>query len=368
MPIAPPPSAPPFCPNPKCRFHRSDRGLWTFVRIGFYVRKAGPRRIQRYRCDTCRRRFSDQTFSVTYWLHHPKLVVPVFHRLLGCSGFRQIAREHGVAHQTIGRISARLGRHALLFHQSRRPRGPIQEPLALDGFESFEFSQYYPTSYHVAVGKDSHFFYGFTESECRRRGTMTEGQKRRRAALEEGLGRPDPGSIEKEVATLLGIVAPQPQGLELHTDEHQAYPRAIRRNRHLTVDHRTISSRAVRTARNPLFAVNLLDLLIRHSGSNHKRETIAASKRRASAIERLLVFLVWRNWVKAFSENDGKHGASAAMRLGLETRRLKPREILRRRLFPSRIELPARWQVYYWRMTTTRMIPNCRVHALKYAA
>ena len=366
MTTAPPPPAPPFCPNPSCRFHRHDKGLWKFIRIGFYERQAVPNRIQRYRCVTCRRKFSDQTFSTTYWLRRGELLLPVFHRLLGCSGFRQIAREHGVSPTTIGRLSARLGRHSLLFHEFTRPRGAIPEPLALDSFESFEWSQFFPTSYHVAVGQVSHYFYGFTESECRRRGTMTAGQKRRRAELEARLGRPDPRSIEKEVAALLSLVAPKPQALELHTDSHTSYPRAVRRCRHLEVSHRTISSRAARTSRNPLFPINLLDLLLRHSGSNHKRETIAASKRRASAIERMFVFLVWRNWVKCFSERE--RGASAAMRLGLVARRLEPAEILDRRIFPSRLQLPRRWQVYYWRETTTRAVAHCARHQLKYAA
>src|SRR5687767_8481200 len=326
MILAPLSPAPPHCPNPECRFHRSDKALWRYVRNGFYVRKASPQRVQRYRCVTCRRQFGDQTFSTSYWLRKPQLLLPVFHRLLGCSGFRQIAREHEVSPSTIARMSARLGRHCLLFHEETRPRGRVTEPLALDSFESFEWSQFYPTSYHVAVGQESHYFYGFTESECRRRGTMTAAQKRRRAELERDLGRPDPRSIEKEVGHLLAIVAPRPQSLELHTDEHRAYPRALPKAPHLEVEHRTISSRAARTPRNPLFAVNLPDLLLRHSGSNHKRETIAASKRRASAIERMLVFLVWRNWVKSFSEQSG--GASAAMRLGLIARRLSPREIL----------------------------------------
>ena len=65
------------------------------------------------------------------------------------------------------------------------------------------------------------------------------------------------------------------------------HPRALRRLPHLDVTHCTVNSRAVRTPRNPLFAINLLDLLIRHSGANHKRETIAFSKRRQSAIDRL---------------------------------------------------------------------------------
>jgi hypothetical protein len=195
---------------------------------------------------------------------------------------------------------------------------------------------------------------------------MTAGQKRRRAALESRLGRPDPRSIEKEVASLLALVAPRPQALELHSDSHKAYPRAVRRCRHLEVTHRTISSRAARTTRNPLFPINLLDLLLRHSGANHKRETIAASKRRASAIERMCVFLVWRNWVKPFSERE--RGASPAMRLGLTPRRLEPEEILAKRLFPSRVELPVRWRTYYWRTTPTRALPRCAEHRLKYAA
>ena len=336
------------------------------MRIGFYSRQASPQVVQRYRCDTCGRRFSDQTFSTTYWMKRPGLLVPVFHRLVGCSGFRQIAREHGASPETIARASARLGRHCLLFHERNRPHGPLTEPLALDSVESYEWSQYSPTSNHEAVGRDSHFFYGFTESECRRRGTMTEAQKRRRADLELRLGRPDPRSIEKEVAALLEVVAPRPQALELHTDSHKAYPRAVRHVRHLNVDHHRISSRAARTPRNPLFPVNLLDLLLRHSGSNHKRETIAASKRRASAVERMLVFLVWRNWVKSFSER--KAGASAAMRLGLASGRIAIEDLLRRRLFPARIPLPSRWRAYYWRTTRTRSLARCREHRLKYAA
>jgi hypothetical protein len=242
----------------------------------------------------------------------------------------------------------------------------IGEPLALDSFESFEWSQFYPTSYHVAVGQRTHFIYGWTESECRRRGSMTERQKRRRAELESTLGRPDPKSVELDVAALLSIVTARSERIELHTDELAAYARALRRVPSVRFEHRTISSRAARTAQNPLFAVNLLDLLLRHSGANHKRETIAFSKRRASAIERIAIFVVWRNWVKSFSER--RRGITPGMRLGLAERPLTAREVLTRRLLPSRIALPTRWQAYYWRTTPTRAIPRIAKHEKRYAA
>ena len=49
------------------------------------------------------------------------------------------------------------------------------------------------------------------------------------------------------------------------------------------------AAQARRTPQNPLFPVNLSDLLIRHTGGNHKRETIAFSKRRQGALYRIAV-------------------------------------------------------------------------------
>jgi transposase-like protein len=360
------PAAPSFCPNPKCPHHLNCPRGHRFVRDGWYRRDAEPTRIQRYRCSHCRRRFSQQTFRVSYWLRRPDLPGLIFRRLLGCSCYRQIARELGVSPSTVMNQAARLGRHGLLFHQRQRPCGPPVEPLVLDGFVSFEYSQYHPTEFHVAIGAHSHFVYGFTDSELRRSGRMTPGQKRRRAWLERTWGRPDPRSREREVAALLRIVARAAPEFELWTDEHTDYPRALRRLGPVRVRHRVTSSRAARTARNPLFAVNLWDLLVRHSGANHKRETIAFSKRRQSAAERMVVLMVWRNWVKSFSER--RRDGSPAMRLGLATRRWTIEDLLDERLFPSRIELPERWAEYYWRRIRTRRIPNATEHRRRYAA
>jgi transposase-like protein len=358
--------APPFCPNPKCRFHRGDTTLWRHKKIGFYTRKTPPYRIQRRKCDTCRRSFGVPTFLPTYWLHRPELLRPVFYRLIGCSGIRQIAIEFKASPETIARMAGRLGRHCLLFHQLNRPRGAVTEPLAADSFESFEFSQYHPTSFHVAAGKRSHFFYGFTDSEKRRSGTMTKKQRQKRTELEEALGRPDPRAVEQDFAHLLATVAPKAQELELHTDKHTDYPKAVKRVRHLRVVHRTVSSRAARTADNPLFPINLLDLLIRHASSNHKRETIAYSKRRVCAAERLALFLVWRNWMRPYSIL--KKGETPAMRLGISDHEVSFEELVDRRYFPTRIALPVRWKEYYRKTVRTRAIPRQRVHALKYAA
>ena len=335
------------------------------MRDGFYSRQYSPTRIQRFRCRHCRRRFSEQTFRTTYWLKRPRLLAAVLRALVSCACLRQIARALEASPQTILLHANRLGRHCQLFHEQHRPRGALSEPIALDGFQSFEYSQFHPTWYHAVAGQRSHFFYGFTDSELRRSGSMTESQKRRRAWLEQQHGKPDPRSIEQETATLLALVCPEAQAVELHTDEHSDYPRALKRVGHLTVRHFTISSRAARTTHNPLFAINLLDLLIRHCAANHKRETIAFAKRRQMAIWRLWVMLAWRNYMKWVSER--RRESTPAMRLGIFTHRLRATELLRRRLFVTRVGLPERWQAYYWGRTVTRLMPRGRDHRLRYA-
>jgi hypothetical protein len=260
----------------------------------------------------------------------------------------------------------RLGRHCLLFHERLRPKQALGEPLVVDGFESFEFSQYTPVHFHTAVGAASHYVYGFTDSELRRKGRMTKRQQQRRAQLELRFGRPDPRSIEREMAALVEVVVPAGTAVAIHSDDHPAYPRAFARLRDQRITHLTTRSTVARTPHNPLFPVNLLDLLIRHSSANHQRETIAFSKRRQSAAERLFVLVVWRNYLKSFSER--KRDATPAQRLGILERRLEVDEVLAARLFPKRIVLPDRWVLYYWRLTPTRRIPNGRVHALRYAA
>ena len=358
------PFQPPHCPRIVCPFHTCAVG-WRWIRWGSYGRRALPQVIPRFRCVHCRATFSAQTFSPTYYLKRPALLEPLFHRLLAGSGLRQITREAGCAHSTVMAHAARLGRHALLHLSAQRPPGPVCEPLVIDGFEGFAYSQYQPLHLHLVVGTPSHRVYGFTCSILRRKGRMTARQRLRRQQLEALYGRPDPKAVERDMAAAVTIAAPTPQKITTHSDEHPAYPRALRRLVGYQIHHECTPSVEARTPGNPLFPVNLLDLLLRHNSANHKRETIAFSKRHQAVIERAALLILWRNECKPFSENHG--GGTPAMRLGLRQRPCSLRELLGRRHFPSRIELPAPWDQYYRRMVDTAGIRNPRRHALRRA-
>jgi hypothetical protein len=275
-----------------------------------------------------------------------------------------MARECDVAHSTIQRLLERLGRHCLLVHEALRPTGPPAEPLVLDGFRTFEAGQYWPFDLNLLVG-ESHFVYGFNDAELRRSGTHTEGQKVRRRQLEAAHGRPDPQATRRAVEELVQRAVPSGSSAEIRSDEHTAYPQAFRRLYDRRIRHVTTSSKASRTARNPLFPVNLADLLLRHGSANHKRETIAFSKRRQGALYRAAIWLVWRNYLKSRSER--RRDAPPGVVIGAIDARLTLEQVLGERRFPWRAGLSG-WlaRCYFGRIPTRRMA-RLREHRLTYA-
>lgn len=355
---------PPFCPNPNCPFHTGLHPDWRYKRAGFFHRLAPVHRIQRFTCRHCRRSFSSQTFQTDYWLKRPDVLPQLFFKTVGGMANRQIARDLRVAPATVDRQLSRLGRHCLLLHTLRRAAAQPRGELVLDGFESFEFSQYHPFHHHLLVAADSSFWWAFTDSPLRRKGRMTDAQKRQRDRLEQRLGRPDPRAVEKDVRQLLHTSLAGVPEITLRSDDHRAYPRALR-GLACRIRHRITSSRERRDARNPLFEANLLDLLIRHSQAGHRRQTIAWPKRRQGSAERLAVLLVWRNYVKWRWEKRCRQ--TPAMIEGLLSGPLTVGEILGQRLFRTRIALPERWAQYYDRAVETAALPVNRRHELKYA-
>ncbi len=356
---------PPFCPNPNCKYHNPLNEGWTFKRAGSFRRQISPKRIQRFTCKQCNRSFSTQTFATDYWLKKPWFLRELMLKTCGCMANRQIARDLEPSPATIDRLVGRLGRHCLLLHwQFTKDLSPPSE-LVVDGFESFEWSQYFPIHLNLAVEKGTDFFNYFTDSPLRRKGRMTEPQKKRREFLEKLLGRPDPKAIEKDMKELIEVTLKGRESAVVYSDDHPAYKRSIRQI-DCDIRHEITPSTDYRNQHNSLSEVNVLDALIRHSSSNHKRETIAWSKRRQASAERLLIFLVWRNYMKGRREKE-RGGPTPAMLKGLTDHPLTADEILAQRIFRSQLDLPPRWAEYYDRAVETPAIGRNTKHELKYA-
>jgi transposase-like protein len=355
---------PPHCPNPDCQFHQQVSPAWRYKRKGYFTRRYAPKRIQRFTCLHCGRNFSTQTFCTSYWLKRPDLMPRLFMQLVGSMCNRQAARAESVAPSTIQHQTSRLGRHCMLFHTQQLQRiGPTPE-VVVDGFETFEWSQYHPFHHNVAVDPANSYLLHHNDSPLRRKGRMTEQQKQRRAQLEAALGRPDPKAVRKGMAELFEVATKGADKVTIRSDDHPAYPPAMK-GLTCEIEHRITPGKKHRDQHNSLWEVNLLDLLIRHSTAAHKRETIAGAKRRQSSAEKLAVFQVWRNNIKRRWENGA--AVTPAMLRGATNRMLTVQDILSERLFRTRIELPESWSRYYEGEVETAALSVNRRHGLKYA-
>jgi len=288
----------------------------------------------------------------------------MFLMVVGCMANRQIARALGCAPSTVTHQISRLGRHSLLFQARELERMTRIGEIVIDGFESFEYSQYFPFHHNVAVEVESGYLLFHTDSPLRRKGSMTAHQKKRRGELESTLGKPPPDAVRTGIRELLEPIAVKCDTLSIRSDDHRAYPPAMRQLG-CRITHKVTSSKERRDDRNPLWEVNLADLMIRHSTAAHKRETIAWAKRRQASAEKLAIFQLWRNYVKRRWENGPAE--SSAMLKGLASRLLRVRDILSGRRFREHIRLPRAWSRYYDRAVETPALGVNRMHTLTYA-
>jgi hypothetical protein len=344
------PFVPPFCASPACSHHYPGGAPYThFIAWGSY-RTLAFGRVPRFRCAACGATFSRQTFSPDYYAKRALDYPDIVGRLCGCESLSAIGRALGASTDTVSNRISRASRQALAFESEQASARRPAEDLAADGFESFCVSQYFPNNITVLVGSTSQFVYAADHATLRRKGRMTPLQKARREELDR-VARPDPRAAEKSFARAAGEAlrvlsdGSRPR-LRLWTDEHRAYPRAIRGSACLAslcdlgrLEHRTVPSRAPRTRSNPLFPVNYLDRELRKDLKEHVRETACFGRNVNRQMERLTVYLWWHNFGKAHRarEGPGSHAGVA----GYDLRRIKEGlgEIWRRRAWLSLTEL-----------------------------
>lgn len=354
--------------------------FFRYRRLGFYYRQNDGRLVQRFLCLSCGHTFSQQSFSITYYLKRPELLRPVAAGLNAASANRQLARSLDCAPSTVTRLSARLGRHALLFQAWALEDFPfIVEPLVFDHFETFTYSQNDPLGLGTCVGSNSWFLYQLDTTPHRRGGRMSVHQKKKLARRK--VASPTPGqyveSFKRTLDFLLTKSAAK-QVIKIVHDGHKAY--AIALNRHPLPQRFEINcypnpkrgpkgaprSKEALLRDLAMFPIDQLHSFTRHSSANHRRETIAFARRANSIMERLSLFQIWRNFIKRRSERRS-FAPTPAMALGLTDHPWSWPSVLARRLFPSLIKLPDALMKVYRREIVTPALGYNAKHELKLA-
>ncbi|HTX74092.1 MAG TPA: hypothetical protein VMC79_14780 [Rectinemataceae bacterium] len=258
---------------------------------------------------------------------------------------RGLARAFRCSPDSILNRCDRLARQEIAAHARLRPRARRSEEVCIDGFISFDRSQFFPAAITIAITSASRFVLSFTHATLRRSGSMTERQKRRRDELYRGL-RFEPRALERSFRELLDQLArdrpPRPGcPLVVVTDEQLEYARAFRahplfraQDEARRVFHLRVSSKLPRTFANPLFASNYLDRELRKDQAAHRRESTCFGRNAANGLSRLACYVGWRNYrkrylIKAPAEDRRTH----ALEAGIQARAIAS---VRRRLFTRR--------------------------------
>lgn len=335
---------PPYCPNPGCEFHFGTNSTF-YVKNGSTKTEKAPFQNQRFKCKGCKTQFSSNTFGIDFRKRAVGISESILHYSMNGMSNNSIARLLKVAEATIRDRLKTLARQSLFFEKEHYP-GRIQEDVAYDGFETFIHSQYSPCYVNTAVGSHSMFIYHNTFSPLNRKGRMTQEQKvkNRELILKHGLYPQD--AVYRESVYIMDSLSKLADGYTLYTDEHKSYLRAYRSIQSGMI-HETISSKVRRDTENPLFPINRLHMIYRHSFSSQQRETISFQKHEAALMEKIQLMKIYLNFmrpkfVKKNKYDPHAHEWSPAMYVGVSDRVLEFEDIFNVRKLKTQVHLDHR--------------------------
>ncbi|NUM88538.1 MAG: hypothetical protein HUU37_04965 [Bdellovibrionales bacterium] len=348
---------PPFCPNPRCQWHHDA----SSARFQFHGRKMiqrFPYVTTRFRCASCECTFTESRFRLHYRQKVWGLNEEIFYLDSIGASKRAIARRVEHSEKLVRVRLIKMARQGLLIHARRVAKIPIREPIVYDGLENFSFSQYDPNNLNHAVGKNSLFTYDFNLCPLNRKGRMSPRQRARKALLEEKYGSYPKDAIRVSTKRILARLLWKTRELDLYTDRHFQYRRAIEldltRKQARRIRHVTVSSKVARNYANPLFAVNNVDMQARHNRAAFRRETIAFAKHPVAMLESFVLYAIHRNYMRPKFWGTHRSDPECSKRSpGMEVGAAKwietPEEFFREWVPRTHVRLHEEWRDLYMR-------------------
>ncbi len=348
---------PPYCPNSKCCRHNPNEAKSTdwFRRHGTKKLKRFPYFQFRHQCKSCRRTFSNSRFRWDYrqriWGKNEEILLLLS---LGASK-RGTARVIKTTEHLVRIRMRMLARRGLLIHAKLTSAIEIREPIVYDGIENFSFSQFDPNNTNHAVGKNSLFTYDFNFAPLNRKGRMSERQKEKHKMLEKRHGHYPRDAIRTSTKRIFKrlLAKAERRELVLYSDRHYQYRRVVDIDLSKEkIEHITVSSRAYRNFKNPLFPVNNIDLGLRHNNAAFKRETIAFPKHSIAHMEQFVLHALYRNYMRpkfwGTHRSDPRSSVtSPAMEIGIADKILGFKEFFATPVARTQVDLNEDWDQFY---------------------
>lgn len=337
---------PEFCSNLNCKNHLKglNNKKW-YKKAGFYYTVLNGS-IQRFKCTTCGKTFSEQTFSVSYYEKKDLNYIQIMTLLCESMSLSGISRVMMTSIDSISIRIDKIARQILVYHERLKDHIVLNEDLVADGFESFVRSQYFPNNIHFLAGKESQYLYYMNYVLIKRKGRMTNFQKEKREKLYKNVEFKK-GSLTRsfnlvvdEVTELVNVN--KERHIVFITDKKKEYDTACKNNKRFKsllskglCSRKTISSRLKRNLSNDLFSPNYLDREVRKDQANHRRETTCFARNVSSCLNRMVIYFFNHNYIKDYRVGKKEfRGISHAEVAGIPRNAIK--EVLQK-IFSERV-------------------------------
>lgn len=313
---------PPRCPYRKCIQHLQPQSKF-FDKHGSYIAKCRPRPVPRFRCRSCKRTFSRQTFRADFRDHRPHLNRRLLGLLTSGVGLRQTSRVLGLSRRCTELKFRKLARHLRRLNLNLQMPLPHGAVLQFDEIETFEGRRNTrPLSVPILIERSSRFVIWAEAAPIRPHGRMS---KKRLGAIQDEERRRGPrrdSSARSVVRTLRrgASLTPRNAIVNLESDQKLTYPMHARvAFGPRAIVHSRTNSELARLTWNPLFPINHTEAMLRDLLGRVRRQSWLASKRRRYLDLGLQMWIAFRNLVrKRFNFDD----ASPAQCLGAVDRRM----------------------------------------------
>ncbi len=327
---------PPRCPNEGCSQHANPQGTF-FRRTGFYVAKCRSHRVPRFRCHSCGRSFSRQTFRADYRDKKPHLNQEVVKLLCSGLGLRESAYRLGLTRRNLILKARKLSRQSRWLDRNLKVRAadqdvaaPSDAPLELqfDEFETYETKRITrPLTLATVIEKETRLIIGMVAAPIRPHGRMS---KARLASISKEEAQWGPRAHRSLLACRAALrsaaqLRPAAPLVILESDQKSTYPGLFAKAfKHTQRRHSTTPGSAPRGFGTPLCPINLTEAILRDHAGRMRRQSWLVSKKRTYLNLYLNLYMAARNWARRRFNQD-EH--SAGVLGGLTPRNLKLGEL-----------------------------------------
>ena len=289
------------CPNESCKFAKPTRERF-YSKVGSFLCKWNHRKIPRYLCRGCGKKFSTSSFKATYRQKKPYLNTAIFELYSSGTSQRRLAKCLKTDRKTIARKFIWLAEWARREHKKSLGELLQGSTFQFDEMESFEHTRLKPLSIGIAVDAASAKIVALEVGTLNYKGRM--------AAFALSKYGPRVDTSEEAMLRVLSFIKAQCELKNISTptlitDGKSSYPKLIKEILphaiHTAVKTEKISMaqrlfrKGRRNENDPLFVLNFTAAKIRHDLSRMARKVWVTTKKDIFLQAHLDLYLAYVN-------------------------------------------------------------------------